>query len=162
MRVESSLVRSVSTDNLQMSPYSSDDGSYFTIKPSRLIGEFTFLAFVQSQLNRVDLSFLLCDMALKKLLVDLFEMYVAVWVPNCMRICIGCMAFAHVCAHLCMTLRNVSGFAYVYCFCALSGLCICIRLVHSFYDFCKLSGLCIRICLLCSQRIVSTHMYFAL
>ena len=65
---------------MRMSPSSSDDGNYFTIKYLRLIGEFTFLDLVQSQLTRMDLSFLLRAMTLNFFLVDLFETAVAVWV----------------------------------------------------------------------------------
>ena len=101
LRVESSLVGSVITDSSRMSPSSSDDGSSFTIKSSRLIGAFTFLAFVQSWLTRVDLYFLLCVMTLKIFLADLFEPSVAFWVRNYMRLCVGCMAFAHFCVRLC-------------------------------------------------------------
>ena len=89
MLVESSLVGSVSTDSLQMSPSYSYDGTSFTINFLRLIGAFTFLGFVQSQLTRVDLSFLLRVMTLGILffLVDLFETAVAVWVRRLYNFC---------------------------------------------------------------------------
>ena len=46
-RVKSSLVGSVGTKNLRMSPSSSDSGSSFTIKSSRLMGAIPFLSLVQ-------------------------------------------------------------------------------------------------------------------
>ena len=103
MRVESSLVGSMSTDSSRMSPSSSYDGSSLTIKSSRLISAFTFIDFVQSRLTCVDLLFLLRAMMLKIFFsrVDLFETAVAVWV---------CRLYGF-CARLCKTLRNVSGFA---------------------------------------------------
>ena len=101
MQVGSSLVGSVSTESLRISPSSSDDVSSFKIKSLRIIGEFAFLALIQSRLNRVDLSFSLHAMTLKIFLVDFFETSVAVWVRNCMHICVGCTDFAHVFIHLC-------------------------------------------------------------
>ena len=81
MRVESSLVGFVITDSSQMSPSSSDNGSSFTMKSSRLIGAFNFLVFFKPRLTRVDLSFLLCSMTLIIFfLADFFETAVAVWV----------------------------------------------------------------------------------
>ena len=56
-RVESSLDGYVRTDSSRMSSSSIDDDIYFTIKSSKLIGAFTFLAFVQSGLTRGDLYF---------------------------------------------------------------------------------------------------------
>ena len=112
MRVESSLVGSVSTDSSRLSPSSGDDGSSFTIKSLRIIGTFTFLAFFQSRLTRVDLSFFLHAM-IKFFLVDFFETAVAVW-------------------------------------------------VRSLYGFCALSGLCVHIRILCSKRLVRTNTSFAL
>ena len=82
-----------------MSPSSSDYNISCTIKSSRLIGAFTFLALTQSRLNRVDSSFSLHAMTLKIFLVDFFETSVAVWVRNCMHICVGCTDFAHVSYH---------------------------------------------------------------
>ena len=101
MGVESSLVGSVSNENLRMSPSSSDYGSSFTNKSLILIGEFTFLYFVQLRLTRMDFSLSLRAMTLKIFLVDLFETSVAVWVRNCMRLCAGCTAFAQVCVQIC-------------------------------------------------------------
>ena len=101
MRVESLLLGSVYTDSLRMLLSSSDNDSSFTIKSLRLIGPFTFLAFFQSWLTHVNLSFLLCAMTLKILLVGLLETSVAVWMRNCMRLCVGCTAFAHVGVQLC-------------------------------------------------------------
>ena len=66
-----------------MSLSSSDDGSPFTIKSSRLIGAFTLIDYVQSRLTCVDLSFSMRAMKLKILLVDLFKTSVAVWVRKC-------------------------------------------------------------------------------
>ena len=45
--VESSLIGSVWTESLRISPSSSDRGRYFIIKSSILMGAFTFLVFVQ-------------------------------------------------------------------------------------------------------------------
>ena len=60
MRAEYSLVGYISTDSLLMSPYSSNDGSSFTIKSSRLISEFTFLAFAQCKLIWLGCTALAC------------------------------------------------------------------------------------------------------
>ena len=97
MRVESSLVGSVSTDSFQRSPSSNDDVSSVIIKSSRLIGAFIFLGFVQSRLTRVNLSFSLRAMTLKIFLVDLFKKSIAVWVRNCMRLFVDYTNFLHVC-----------------------------------------------------------------
>ena len=56
-RVESSLVGSVHTDSSRMSPPYNDEGSSFTIKSSRVIGAFTFIAFIQSRSIRGELPF---------------------------------------------------------------------------------------------------------
>ena len=101
MRVESSLDGSVCTDSSRMSRSSSYGGSYVTIKSLRLIGTFTFLAFVQSRLTLVDLSFSLRAMTLKILLVDLFKTSIAVWVRDCMQLCGSCTNFVPVCVQLC-------------------------------------------------------------
>ena len=63
-RVESSLVAYVCTASLCVSPSYSDEGVFFTVKYSILIGVFTFLRFVQSQSTRGDLYFLLHAMML--------------------------------------------------------------------------------------------------
>ena len=72
----------MSTDSSRILPSYSDYVTSFTIKSSRVIGAFTFLDFFQSQLTRVDLSFLLLVMTLKScffsFLVDLFKTAVAV------------------------------------------------------------------------------------
>ena len=65
MRVESSFDGSVRTDNLRMSPSSSDEVSSFTINYLRLMGTVTFFDLVQSLLTLVDLTFLPHAMTLK-------------------------------------------------------------------------------------------------
>ena len=56
-RVKSSLVGSVRTESLRMSPSSSDRGSSFTINSSRLMGAFIFLYFVPPRSFLGDFSF---------------------------------------------------------------------------------------------------------
>ena len=80
MWVESSLDGSVRIDILHISFSSSDNAISFTIKSSRIIVAFTFLAFVQPWLTRVDLSFLLRSMTLKIYLLVCSKTAVAVWV----------------------------------------------------------------------------------
>ena len=101
MQFESSFDGSVCTDSSRMSPSYIGDGSSFTIKSLRLIGSFTLLDFVQSRLTRVYLSFLLRAMTLEIYLLIYRKTYVAVSVHNCMRRCMYCTAFAHVCVRLC-------------------------------------------------------------
>ena len=101
MRVEYSFDGYVRTGSLRMSPSSSDNGSSFTIKSSRLIGAITFLAFFQSGLTHVDLSLFLRARTLKIYLLISLKTSVAVWVHNCMRICVGCTNFVHVCVKFC-------------------------------------------------------------
>ena len=59
-RVEFSLVGSVWTKSLRMSPSSSDTGLSLTIKSSRLMCAVTFMDLVNPQLVRGDFSFALC------------------------------------------------------------------------------------------------------
>ena len=88
---------------------------------------------------------------------------------KCMWPCVGYTAFVYVCVRLWtmyVTLRRLYGF------CALSGLCIRIRLCLSctafaryadcayIYGFCALSGLCVRIRLLRFKRLVRTYTTF--
>ena len=101
MQVESSLDGSVRTDSSRMSLSSSYNGISFTINYSRFIGEFTFLAFAQTRLTRVDFHLSLRAMVLKTYLLVFPNTSVAVWVRNCMRLCVGCANFAHVCVQLC-------------------------------------------------------------
>ena len=84
-----------------MSPSSSDDCSFFTIKSLRIFGAFTFLDFVQSRLTRVGLYFLLRSMMLKIYLFICGKTYVAVYVRNCMPLCVCWTAFARICVRLC-------------------------------------------------------------
>ena len=59
---ESSLVGLVWTESLRTPPLSSDTGSYFTIKSSRLMVEVTFLDLFQPRSFRGDFSFSWCGM----------------------------------------------------------------------------------------------------
>ena len=97
MLVESSLVGSVRTEISRMSLYASDKGSSFTINSLIIIGVFTFIAFVQSRLTRGDLYFLMRAMTLKIYLLIYGKTYVAVWLRNCMWLCVGCRDFFHTC-----------------------------------------------------------------
>ena len=65
MQVESSLAGSVITDSSRMSLSSIDDGNSFTIKLSRIIDAFSFLALFHSQFTCVNLSLLLRAKTLK-------------------------------------------------------------------------------------------------
>ena len=113
MQVESSLARSVSTDSSRMSPYSSEYGTYFTIKSLILIGEFTFLALVQSRLTCVDLSFSPRAMTLKT------------FFSSCQFIRDGCSSRGTQVVQL---LRGCTTVVYVYSLCVLGGLCVRIRI----------------------------------
>ena len=93
-RVESSLDGSMQTVSLCMSMSSIDKGSSFTIKYLGIIGAFTFLAFVQSGLTCGDLYFFLHAMTLEICLLIFRKTSVADWLRNCMRLCVGCTAFA--------------------------------------------------------------------
>ena len=100
-QVEFSLDGFMRTDSLRVSPSSSEDGSSFTIKSSRLIGVLTFLDFFESGLTCVDLSFSLHAMMLKIYLLICSKTYVAVWVRNCMQLCVGCTVFVHIFVRIC-------------------------------------------------------------
>ena len=118
MLVESSLVGSVRTEISRMSLYASDKGSSFTINSLIIIGVFTFIAFVQSRLTRGDLSFLMRPMTLKIYFLICRKASVADWLQICMRLCVGCTAFAHVCVRLCemyLALRSLYGFCARLC-----------------------------------------------
>ena len=102
IRVESSLVGSVSNDSSQRSTSYSDNGTSSTITSLRLISVFTIVVFVQSLLTRVDLSFLLRAMTLKIFFVFLFCLVrldksgcvVCTDFAQCTRLCVGCTDFA--------------------------------------------------------------------
>ena len=139
MQVESSLAGYVITDSSRISPSSSDDGTSFTIKSSKLIGAVTFLALFQSRLTRVDLSFSPHAMTLKIFfLVDLFDTAVSFWVRSLYGFCAMQAALCRLyvfCVRIQLVrskrfmLTNTSFarntyFAYVYNLCALSRLCV--------------------------------------
>ena len=173
-----------------MSPSSSDDGSSFLITSSILICAFTFIAFFQSRLPRVDLSFSLRAMTLKICLLICRKTYVSDWLLNCMRLCVGSTAFAHVCVRICVgctdflyvcvhilrvkrIVHTYTDFRRLYDISALSGLCVCIRIFHikrrvrtdtafaHVYNFFALNGLCVLIRLLRVKRLVRTYTTFA-
>ena len=122
-RVESSLVGSVRTESLRMSPSSSDRGSSFTIKSSRLMGAFTFLDFVQPGSFCGDFYFSWRAMTIYSAscfggnLCRLFvQMYAALrmFYGFCVRLC---MAFAYVysfCVHVYSFCARCADCAYVY------------------------------------------------
>ena len=125
-RVKPSYYGSMHTDSLSMSLIFSDKVSYFTFKFLRLIGAFKFLTFFQSQFTRGDLSFLLRDMTLKIYLLICSKMSVAIWLRNFMWLFVGCTDFAHAYSSLGAQLN--AALRMLYGFCALSGLCVRIRI----------------------------------
>ena len=104
-QVEYSLVGSMWTGSLRMSPSSSDRGSLFNIKYSRLMGAFNFLALDQPWSFRGDFPFLLRAMTL----------YSTSWFLGNV-----CRLFAQMYADLRMfygfCVRLCTAFAYVYGF----------------------------------------------
>ena len=154
MRVESSLVQSVWTEILRLSPLSSDTGSSYTIKPSRLMGAVNFLNFVQPQSLREDFYFLWHGMTSYSTSCfggNFCILFAQFWMWICVRLRIlhTFMDFPHVVYGVC---ARCADFTYVYRLCilirrlhTLCGFCICIRILCSF------CGFCVRIRLLSSQ-----------
>ena len=149
MRVESSLVGSVRTDILRMSPSSNYRGSSFIINSSILMGAFTFVAFVQPLSICREFSFLLRAITIYsnswfvQNVCRLFaQMYTSLrmFYGFCVHFCTDfaylygfCVRFCTDFAHVMLVLRTYKAylcascatFAYVYGFlCALIGFCV--------------------------------------
>ena len=116
------------TDSSRMSPSSNDEGSSITINSPRLIGAFTFLAFVQSRPIRRNLYFLLRSMTLLIYLLICRKTSAADCLRKCMQFCVGCTAFAYVCVRILRVKRLLRTFVYI--FCMLIVLCVRIRILH--------------------------------
>ena len=159
--VKSSLVGSAQIDSLPMSPSSSDRGSYFTIKSSRLMGSFNFLAFVQPQSFRGDFYFSLRAMTLYSTywfvgnVCRLFaQFYEALRMSYgfCVCLCTAflyvygfyvhfCTDFAHVVrllrTYMAYFLHKLCGFCvHIRIFVLVDWICVCIRLIFV-YVWCK-------------------------
>ena len=158
-RVEFSLVGSVQTDSSRMSPYSSDRGSSFTIKYSRLMGAFTFLDFVQPRSICEDFYFLLRAMRIYSTywfvgnVCRMFsQMYAALrmFCGFCVRLCTyfayvygSCIRLCKDSAHIVRLLRTYTA----YLLCKLCVFCVCIQI------FMRVERLCVHIRLIfCDVR----------
>ena len=165
-QAKSSLVGSVWTESSRMSPSSSERGSSFTIKSSRLTGAVKFLAFFQPQLFRG--AFIFHGVAWRFTLLLALEETSADCLRNAgcgfayvygffVRLC---MAFAHIVrllsTYTALILRTLCSFylririfllhtlcgfcVHVRILCALCGFCIRIRLIFTIFNVDSLEG----------------------
>ena len=121
-RFESSLVGSVHTDSLRMSPFPVTKAVYLPLSLQDLLVHLTFLiSSNHNQFMGICIFFCMpwrfkstCRFVGKCLWQTIFK--------KCMRLCVGCTAFAYVCVQILRVKRLLSTF--VYSFCVLSGFCV--------------------------------------
>ena len=147
-QVRSSLVGYVRTDSLLMSPSSSDRWSSFTIKSSRLMGAFTFLALVQPRLLHGGFYFLLRAMIL----------YSTSWfVGNACRLFAKIYAALRMFYGFCVCLCTLFAYIYIFCLCLCTSFAHVVRILRTYtaYLLRKLCSFCVRIRLFVSvERIL--------
>ena len=147
MWVESSLVGSVQTESLRMSPLTSDRCIYFTIKSSRIIDSFTFIDFFQPWLFRGDFSFSWPYMTLyyaSFLGGNINKLFAQRW----MCICVCLQLLCTLVYRFCVRIRLLRTSVYIFCahckaFAYVYGLSFAqvVQILRTYTDFVRVEWL---------------------